>query len=87
MQTDSDIAIRAEGATRVRVLHVLHPDNTDYQRSIVRPEMREFGDTVDEIWSFFLRARSRFRHVDPAVFLDPAITSPEYVARYGGAER
>jgi hypothetical protein len=74
----------AEGAVRVRVLHVLDRDNTDYQRSIVRPEMKEFGDTVDEIWSFFLTRKSRFRHVDPAVFLDPAITSEEYVARYGG---
>jgi hypothetical protein len=74
----------AEGAARVRVLHVLSPENLDYQRSIVRPEMKEFGDTVDEIWSFFLARRSRFRPVDPTVFLDPAVTSEEYVARYGG---
>jgi hypothetical protein len=73
----------AEGAARVWVLHVLDPANADYQRSIVRPEMKEFGDTVDQIWSFLLRAGSRFRHVDPQVFLDPAVTSPEYVARYG----
>lgn len=71
-----------EGAARVRVLHVLDPANTAYQKSIVRPEMKEFGDTVDQIWSFFLRTPSRFRHVDPRVFLDPAITSDEYVARY-----
>ena len=67
----------------MRVLHVLSPENLDYQRSIVRPEMKEFGDTVDEIWSFFLARRSRFRPVDPTVFLDPAVTSEEYVARYG----
>jgi hypothetical protein len=72
-----------EGADRVRVLHVLDPANTAYQRSVVRPEMKEFGDTVDEIWSFFLRTPSRFHHVDPQVFLDPAVTSAEYVARYG----
>lgn len=74
-----------EGAAVVRVLHVLSPENTAYQNSIVRPEMKEFGDTVDEIWSFLLRpgSRTRFRHVNPEVFLDPAITSAEYVARYG----
>lgn len=74
-----------EGAAVVRVLHVLDPANADYQRSIVRPEMKEFGDTVDQIWSFFLRSHSRFRHVDPAVFLNPTITSSEYVDRYGSA--
>ena len=30
-----------------------------------------------------LKDPDRFRHVDPAVFLDPAVTSPEYRARYG----
>lgn len=73
----------AEGAAVVRVLHVLNPANDAYQQSVVRPEMKEFGDTVDEIWAFLRRGKPRrFRHVDPAVFLDPAITSVEYVARY-----
>jgi hypothetical protein len=72
----------AEGAAVVRVLHVLDPANAAYQRSIVEPAMKEFGDTVGEIWSYLLRAKSRFRHVDPRVFLDPAVTSEEYVARY-----
>lgn len=71
-------------ADRVRVLHVLSPVNDAYQASIVRPEMKEFGSTVDEIWQFLLRSKSRFVHVDPDVFLDPAVTSAEYVARYGG---
>ena len=73
----------AEEAAVVRVLHVLDPANAAYQRSVVEPAMKEFGDTVDEIWSYLLRARSRFRHVDPRAFLDPAVTSEEYVARYG----
>jgi hypothetical protein len=79
--------IEAEGELgfdRVRVLHVLSPANDAYQRSIVRPEMKGYGATVDEIWSLLLRRPSSFVHVDPSVFIDPAVTSPDYVARYGG---
>ena len=66
----------------VRVLHVLAPDNSGYQDSLARPEHRAIGSTVDEVWTKLLRAPDRFIHVDPAVFLDPDVTSAEYVARY-----
>lgn len=72
----------AHGADVVRVLHVLAPDNTGYQDSLVRPEHRAVGGSVDEVWTKLLRTPDRFVHVDPAVFLDPAITSSEYVDRY-----
>lgn len=70
------------GADVVRVLHVLAPDNSGYQDSLARPEHRAIGSTVDEVWATLLRAADRFVHVDPAVFLDPEVTSAEYVARY-----
>ena len=73
---------RAEGADVVRVLHVLSPDNTAYQQSLVRAEHRELGADVDEVWGRLLRTPDRFRHVDPKVFLDEAITSWDYVDRY-----
>jgi hypothetical protein len=72
----------AEGAHVVRVLHVLDPANEAYQHSLPRPELRALGETVDDVWSRLLRRPDRFQHVDPAVFLDAAVTSPEYVARY-----
>ena len=73
---------RAHGADVVRVLHVLAPDNTGYQDSLVRPEHRAVGGSVDEVWAKLLRTPDRFVHVDPAVFLDTAVTSNEYVDRY-----
>jgi len=66
----------------VRVLHVLAPENTGYQASLVRAEHRAVGTTVDEVWSKLLRTPDRFVHVDPAVFLDAGITGAEYVDRY-----
>lgn len=74
----------ASGVDHAWVVHVLPPANLEYQRSIVRPEMRELGETVDEIWARIVR-ESRYVRVDPTVFLDPAITSEEYVARYGSS--
>jgi hypothetical protein len=73
----------AEGATRVRVVHVLPPANDAYQRSLARPEHRALGETVSAVWQQLLRATNRFVPMDPATFLDAAITSPEYVSRYG----
>lgn len=73
---------RVADADVVRVLHVLDPGNTAYQNSLVSPELRALGSTVDEAWSRLLSQPDRFAHIDPAVFLDPAITSTEYVARY-----
>ena len=73
----------AEDATVVRVLHVLPPDNTGYQASLARPEHRALGGTVDAVWQRLLHRPDRFTHVDPAVFLNPGITSGEYLSRYG----
>ena len=74
-----------EDADVVRVLHVLDPDNAGYQQSLVRPETKPIGDSVDAVWSMLLRSPDHFAHLDPAVFLDPAITSTEYVDRYSQA--
>lgn len=73
------------GADVVRVLHVLAPENTGYRDSLVRPEHRAVGGSVDEVWTKLLRTRDRFVHVDPARFLDPQVTSAEYVDRYSPA--
>lgn len=73
---------RVLDADVVRVLHVLAPENTGYQDSLARAEHRALGSTVDEVWSKLLRTPDRFVHVDPQVFLDPAITSADYVDRY-----
>lgn len=70
-------------ASVVRVLHVLPPANLAYQQSLTRPSHRVAGQTVDGVWLRMLKEPDRFRHVDPAVFLDPAVTSPEYRARHG----
>ena len=72
----------AEGASRVRVLHVLSPDNDAYQQSIARPEQRALGATVSDIWQQLLRHQDRFTSVDSALFLDPEITSREYGLRH-----
>ncbi len=69
-------------AAGIRVLHVLDPANAGYQHSLVHPETKAIGDTVDDVWPMLLRSPDRFADVDPAVFLDPAITSTEYVDRY-----
>lgn len=57
----------AHGAEVVRVLHVLAPENSGYQDSLVRAEHRALGGSVDEVWAKLLRATDRFVHVDPAV--------------------
>jgi hypothetical protein len=41
---------------------------------------------VSEVWQRLLVRPDRFRSVDPAVFLDPEVTSAEYVSRYGQEE-
>lgn len=73
----------AHGADLVRLLHVLPPANDAYQRSLVRPEHRALGATVSQVWQRLLTRPDRFTSIDPALFLDPRITSQEYVARYG----
>jgi hypothetical protein len=73
----------AEGASRVRVVHVLPKDNLEYQRSMCRPEHRALGASVSEGWAKLLRRSERFLSLDSALFLDPVVTSEQYVARYG----
>ena len=72
----------AEGADRVRVLHVLHPGNEKYQQSLHRPEQLALGRTVGEVWQRLLRRTDRFTSVDPRLFLDQEVTSREYLLRY-----
>ncbi len=73
---------RAEGADRVRVVHLSPAGNLAYQSSLARAEHRALGSTVGEVWQQLLRAKDRFTAVDSALFLDPAITSAEYALRY-----
>jgi hypothetical protein len=74
----------AEEASRVRILHVLPSVNDAYQRSLVRAQHRELGEDVASVWRRLLRRPDRFTSVDSSLFLDEAITSREYVSRYGG---
>jgi hypothetical protein len=73
---------RAGVADRVRVVHVLPPANLDYQQSLPRPEHQALGGSVSEVWQRLLRRPERFTTMNPAAFLDPALTSREYVLRY-----
>ena len=73
---------RVLDAKVVRVLHVLAPENAGYQDSLARAEHRALGSSVDDVWTQLLRTPDRFLHVDPKVFLDPSVTSDEYVDRY-----
>lgn len=75
----------AEGAGRVRVVHVLPKGNLEYQQSLAHPEHRALGAGASEVWQALLRRADRFSSLDSAVFLDPEITSVEYCARYGPA--
>lgn len=77
MEEDPEVA-----ATRVRVVHVLSPVNTGYTRSHLAPSLLALGGDVHEVWAALQRRPDRFVSLDPSVFLDPAITSDEYVARY-----
>lgn len=73
----------AEEAEVVRVLHVLSPDNFEYQQSLVRAEHRGLGESVDAVWRRIHLQSDRYVTVDPAVFLNPDVTSWNYVDRYG----
>lgn len=72
----------AEGATRVRVVHVSPGGNAAYQHSLHRPEHLALGGTVTEVWNTLLRRKDRFLTLDSKAFLDEAVTSREYVLRY-----
>ena len=80
LEQDPEVAAQV-----VRVVHVLARENLAYQRSFIAPALRGLGSDVDSVWSSLLKQPDRFVKVDPAVFLDPGVTSEEYVARYGGA--
>jgi hypothetical protein len=73
---------RAGVADRVRVVNVLSPQNAAYQKSLARAEHRALGGNVSEVWHKLLRRPDRFATLDPGVFLDPLVTSGEYVLRY-----
>lgn len=70
------------GADRVRILHVVPDGNGAYEQSIT-DDHRALGDTVSEVWDHLLTSTARYQRIDSAIFLDPAITSTEYVSRYG----
>ena len=78
---------RVHDADVVRVLHVLAPENTGYQDSSSEP------NTAPSAAPSTMSGRSSCGrptgsvHVDPVVFLDPAVTSDEYVDRYSHAAR
>ncbi|MGF9755056.1 hypothetical protein AAII07_07625 [Microvirga sp. 0TCS3.31] len=82
-EMERDAQVKADVVT---VIHVLSPANAAYQRSYVSPSLRERGTTVSEVWQSLLRVPDRFVSLDPAVFLDPEVTSEEYVLRYGGVD-
>jgi len=67
----------------VRVVHVHPAANEEYQQSVHDAALLALGSTVREVWGALLRAEDRFVVQDSAAFLDPTITSAEYVARYG----
>ncbi len=48
---------------------------------------RAVGASVTEVWQRLLRRPDRFVTLDSAMFADPAITSAEYVCRYGNSGR
>jgi hypothetical protein len=82
-ELERDAEVKAE---RVTVVHVLSPDNDAYQRSYVAPALRGRGATASEVWASLLRTPDRFSSLDPKVFLEPAVTSDEYVLRYGASD-
>lgn len=73
----------AHGAERVRVAHVLPAANDAYQQSLHGDHVKRLGATVKEVWHQLLRRPDRFVQLDSALFLDSAVTSDEYVSRYG----
>lgn len=74
---------KAHGADRVRVVHVLPAGNTAYHASLHGTLAPLLGTTIKEVWRRLLRQPDRFVAMDSAVFLNPEITSSDYVERYG----
>lgn len=71
-----------EPVAEVHIVHVVPRANRAYEASLVRDSHRAQGDDVSDVWAKLNKRRERYHRLDSAVFLDPAITSPEYVARY-----
>lgn len=69
-------------AAIVRVIHVSPSGNAALRGSLNRPSHRLVGDDVFDIWRSIV-GEKRFTTVDSAVFLDPDVSSAEYMARYG----
>lgn len=70
-------------AERVRVLNVLSPSNSAYQRCLHRLAESGIGETVDRAWSELLLQPDRFVKVDPIAFLAGDVTYAHYLDRYG----
>jgi hypothetical protein len=77
--------VAAHGAQRVRVAHVLPDGNAAYHASLHGTLAPELGPTVKDVWRQLLRCPDRFVPIDSTLFLDPTITSKDYVERYGDA--
>ncbi len=75
--------VRAYGADRVRVVHVLPAGNNAYHASLHGVLTPLLGTTVKDVWQRLLRHPDRFVPMDSAAFLDPQITSQHYIERYG----
>ena len=73
-------------AGRVSVVDVLSPDNTAYQGR-TSPRDCVTAETPSMRCGRACSGGSEaFAKLDPTVFLDPAVTSEEYVLRYGGID-
>lgn len=71
------------GIDVVRVLHVHDPADWDYLRTVPGPVQPLIGTTLDQAWRTLLRRPGRLLAIDPAVFLNTAITSQDFADRYG----
>ena len=78
LERDPDVPAKV-----VRVVHVHPTANLAYQDSLHHVEHRDLGSTVAEVWAALLTRPDRYVELDNGVFLDPAITSTDYAARYG----
>lgn len=74
--------VRAEGADRVRVVHVAPEANQAYWASVHPVELKALGDDVATVWGTLLRPGALVTSLDNQVFADADVTSGEYVLRY-----
>lgn len=76
---------RGVGQVIELVLHIAPRANAAYQESLTSPH-KTLGSTVSEVWAPLIRHADRFITIDSALFLNPVVTSNEYVVRYGRPE-